>query len=356
MTHVTQALDCGLFSPYKVYIGRLSHQWHADPVNAGEKLDQYSFMTIVAFQAFEKTFSNPENIKNAFKRTGIFPWNKIKPDLRKLKAGTIYKKNFVHEEVFPFPPGSDLVSEPVSVPIVSDPDNAPVDYWEDPVDPLEGMVAAVAVDTTVAVAPAPPSATCSAASSNDVALPSASTSSLPSSDPIVRETSSSSTATLPTGSTLTVERLLEEQSQLTHQQKQKKLEKFELLISDEHKELFEELFAKRMLDIPHAEYQAWLVLKQQAVGTVEEAIDRVLSSRIPKNVAKKKSTRTNDLPKGDARYDPLHKEYYEYFERVEKRKEGKRKVSSTSTSDSLPPLLSNPGPAPKRKRKTRPKS
>ena len=42
-----------------------------------------------------------------------------------------------------------------------------------------------------------------------------------------------------------------------------------------------------MLDIPHAEYQAWLVLKQQAVGTVEEAIDRVLSSRIPKNVAKK---------------------------------------------------------------------
>ena len=66
----------------------------------------------------------------------------------------------------------------------------------------------------------------------------------------------------------------------------------------------------------------------------------------------KKSTRTNDLPKGDARYDPLHKEYYEYFERVEKRKEGKRKVSSTSTSDSLPPLLSNPGPAPKRKRKT----
>ena len=43
-----------------------------------------------------------------------------------------------------------------------------------------------------------------------------------------------------------------------------------------------------MFDVPHAMFQSWLILKKQAVGTEQEALDRVLSSRIPRNIPKKR--------------------------------------------------------------------
>ena len=387
MTHVLQPLDVGPNGPIKKKIANKSHHWHGR--NIGQKLNQYTLMKTVAYEAFEEVFSNKEIVKSAFRRTGLYPWNKIKPDLRKLAAGKIYKKNFDHAKIFPFPPGSATASDstvalaatsapapttapaptPAPAPTATDPVTAvapppgldvvpeyPVigDYAEDVEDVMDNRAVDIVSDVGFS-GPGP-------------SLSSSMLSSLPSSESMPREASTSSTATLPTESTSIVDFLLAEQGRKTFAKKQRLLSKYEAVLEDHLPEMFEELYAKAMFDVPHSEYQAWLQLKQQAVGTEKEAFERVLSSRIPKNVAKKKTTRTNDMPKGGARYDPQHEEFYEYFARVEERKKnGKRKVTSTTTSsssstapsssptnsDSPPSLV--PLPA-KRRRRTGPKS
>ena len=105
-------------------------------------------------------------------------------------------------------------------------------------------------------------------------------------------------------------------------------------------------------------FLSWLILKLQAVGTEEEALERILSSRIPHNVPKKKTNRKQDLPDGGPRYGPQTAEFYASMVRKEERaKKGKRKVSSTTTSTddagSPPPITSKPA---KRVRKTGPKT
>ena len=365
MTHVLQPLD-QIFAPFKKQIERRSHHWHGKVKNAGGKLDQYSFMKSVAYDALEHVFSKKENIKAAFRKTGLFPWNKIKPDLRKLTAGNIYKKTFVHDKVFPFAPGSNGPHDTVPSAVVAADD--PLPATPDAATLLQAVPEA-AVSAEVLLASEPGSdvlhdtaVIADYAVSDVVSLPGPSSSaptpasSLPSSAYLDREASTSSTATLPTATT-TVEWLLADQRQMSFDKKQKSLKKFEamLLLDDDKTEKFEELYAKAMFDVPHAEYQSWLMLKQQAVGTEQEAFDRVLASRIPKEVPKKKTNRTNDMPKGGARYEPQHDEFYAYWARCEERKSmGKRKISptssSTSANDPPPPLT----PA-KRKRKTGPK-
>ena len=358
MTHVLQPLDVGPFGPIKKEMQKLVHHWHGNPDNVAKKLDQYGLMRHVAYAAFEKVFSNKKTVQNAFKRTGLFPWNKIQPDVRKLKAGSIYKNSFVHEEVFPFPPGSSGPAPASPATASAAPATA------------TSVTAATAADTSLATAPTPasdsvtvePEVPPSSVSSPDSA-PSSSTSSL-FVEPLSREASRSSTVTLPTDSSSTEEYLLAEQSTLTLAQKEKKLHKFEVLMDlEEKKDMFEELFQRRKFDFPHAEFQSWLPLKLQAVGTEQEALDRVLSSRIPQNVPKKKTTRTRDMPKGDARYAPQHNEFYDWFARCKERAEkGKRKVSSTTTSGSAdtdtgsPPTLVSKPPAAKRARKTGPRT
>ena len=112
MTHVLQALD-QTFGAVKKNMQRRIHHWHGE--NPGKRLDQYTLMKLVAYQAFEETYSNKEIVKKAFKKTGIYPWNKIQPDVRKLAAGSIYKRTFVHEEYFPFPPGCSGPSDTVAL-------------------------------------------------------------------------------------------------------------------------------------------------------------------------------------------------------------------------------------------------
>ena len=373
MTHVLQAAD-QVFSPVKKEMEIQTHLWHGE--NAGKKLDQYGLMKFVAYQAFEKVFSRKETVRNAFRKTGIFPWNKIQPDIRKLKAGSIYKRNFVHEDVFPFPPGSD--SLPATT--VSTNANAP------PATATSvSMAAAVPPATTASASTVPasdfPDSLESAPTSDEVVGDAAVELSMPVSAPcpvpssssslslavMSRESSTSSTATLPTGSSSTEEFLLNEQRNLSLRQKKKQLDRIEAFLDDRHQDMFDELFAKRNFDFPHAEYQSWLVLKLQAVGTEDEALQRVLSSRIPQNLQKKKSTRTSDMPTGDARYAPQSGPFYDYYSRCEERrkekeKKGKRKVSCSTTTpttttdtDSSPPVLISKPPA-KRQRKTGPKT
>ena len=357
MTHVLQALD-QTFGAVKKNMQRRIHHWHGE--NPGKRLDQYTLMKLVAYQAFEETYSNKEIVKKAFKKTGIYPWNKIQPDVRKLAAGSIYKRTFVHEEYFPFPPGCSGPSDTVA------PAAATTDHPPAAAAATRDLVPAAAVTAEpISAAAATVSADLFAPASDDIvpepeapviadyADPFPSTSSASSSDAMLRESSNSSTITLPSTSTSTVDLLLQQQSLLTSRQKEKQLQSFEAVIPDDDLEKFEELYSKAMFDVPHSRFQAWLQLKQQAVGTEEEALDRVLSSRMPKNIPKKKTSRTSDMPKGDARYAPQHQEFYDYFGRCAERAKGKRKVTATATSADPPALASKP-PATKRQRKTKP--
>ena len=89
------------------------------------------------------------------------------------------------------------------------------------------------------------------------------------------------------------------------------LEKFEvvLLKKNQVKE-FEELFVqKKFTCVKDPLYRAWLNLKFAAAGTEVEAIDRILASKIAKNVAKRKNKRNDSQPNGPARHDPSSAEW-----------------------------------------------
>ena len=84
------------------------------------------------------------------------------------------------------------------------------------------------------------------------------------------------------------------------------LEKFEVvLLKKAQVKEFEEMFLKKeFTSVKDPLYRAWLLLKFAAAGTETEAIDRLLSSKIAKNVPKRKTKRKDAQPSGPARHDP----------------------------------------------------
>ena len=66
--------------------------------------------------------------------------------------------------------------------------------------------------------------------------------------------------------------------------------------------LFEELFQNQEFDVPSVDYQVWLLLKRQALGTEAEAISRVCQSHIPKGIQKSQRKKACNLPPGADRY------------------------------------------------------
>ena len=65
---------------------------------------------------------------------------------------------------------------------------------------------------------------------------------------------------------------------------------------------FEELFQHEEFDVPSTDYQVWLLLKRQALGTEAEAVSRVCQSHIPKDIQKSQRKRACNLPTGADRY------------------------------------------------------
>ena len=364
MTAVSQPLDVGPNSALESKIKSISHRWHG--ANAGGKLDQYSMMKHVVFHAVEQVFSNPNTVISAFRRTGLVPWRKLDPQLlKKLAPGTIFKHHH-HAEIFPDPgPSSDLspqlgnVVEAAPTPqlvteTVGDPDPEPVPISA-PVSapesaPESAPVPSVAVPDTasdsasVAVSDDSPPLSLSLPSSSTVSTPAMSREASASSAVCtVSEASASSTASVPSSSSSndpSFDLLVAEQRDISQEQRDWLLQRHELLLGPPRVRLFEDLYSKNLLHCPNTEFQCWLLLKKQAVGTEAEALERVISSRQPKNVPKKKTTRKMDLPTGGDRYDPLSKGFDAYFERVAARK-SKRTVSAP---DSLPELIA-PAPA-----------
>ena len=81
-------------------------------------------------------------------------------------------------------------------------------------------------------------------------------------------------------------------------------------------------------------YRAWLTLKFAASGTESEAIDRLLSSKIAKNVPKRKTERKEVQPSGPARHDPSSPECVAILTEQQEKKRNvapQRKVTSAQT-------------------------
>ena len=357
MTAVSQPLDVGPNSALESKTKSLTHRWHGRPENAGGKLDQYSMMKHVVFHAVEEVFSNPNTVISAFRRTGIFPWRKLDPhQLKKLAPGTIFQHHH-HQELFPDPgpsshisPQNDIVVETAATPqVVADPVPVPS------LDPSADLATEAPPDTATVSEEVQDTETNSVPISDD--SPPTLSESLPTSStptpPMSREASSSvsSSASLPSSSvSSSFDSLVAEQKELTQEQKVWLLQRHELLLGPTRVRMFEDIYSKNLLHCPNTEFQCWLLMKQQAVGTEDEALERVISSRQPKNVPKKKTSRKLDLPSGGDRYDPLSKGYEEYFGRVAARKEGKRKVS---VRDSPAELTTAPPTKTKKVKKTK---
>ena len=110
--------------------------------------------------------------------------------------------------------------------------------------------------------------------------------------------------------------------------RQDHLEKFEvLLLKKSQVKEFEEMFLqKQFQNVKDPLYRAWLNLKFAAVGTETEAVDRLLESKLAKNVPKRKNKRKDFRPSGPARHDPTSTEWVSVLtEQEEKKKQSSKR-------------------------------
>ena len=91
---------------------------------------------------------------------------------------------------------------------------------------------------------------------------------------------------------------------------------------------FEEMFFKKQFKcVKDPLYRAWLNLKFAATGTETEAVDRLLDSKVAKNVQKRKTKRKDFRPTGPARHDPTSPEWVSVLteQEVKKKPASKKK-------------------------------
>ena len=131
MTQVSQPLDVSTFSPLEKRIQLLSHCLHSDPTNAGRKLDQYSMMKIVVYEAVQQVFSKRETVISGFRRTGLVPWRKLDPEhLKKFLTSALCQRlpllviQNLFLQLLLIVPASDDVLDTEAIP-VPDTDSSP---------------------------------------------------------------------------------------------------------------------------------------------------------------------------------------------------------------------------------------
>ena len=91
-THACQPLDVTVFSPLKLMIKKLSHEWHGKRENTDRKLDKYTMMKEVTWQAVEKVFSNPMTVPSGFRRSGLLPFGPENMDWHKFSSSKVYER------------------------------------------------------------------------------------------------------------------------------------------------------------------------------------------------------------------------------------------------------------------------
>ena len=124
------------------------------------------------------------------------------------------------------------------------------------------------------------------------------------------------------------------------------LQKYEVLMLTPSQVLeFNSLFSAKKFDIGEPLYHCWLTHKLASIPTEAEALSRVLFSHTASQVPKRKAHRKQNLPAGEARYDPTSPEWVSILEEQENRKKLKvpKKVVKTkltkqnNTQKSVPP-------------------
>ena len=366
MTHLLQALDLTFFSSLKKKLNQLAHHWHADPKNVGQSLSKYSVMWVL-HEATEFCLANPSLIPNGFKRGGLFSWDPSAPDQTKLLPGTVYASTSAPPLAMPSPDIGDAhiaeevhvrvpslpslftedvdISPPTADPLISDynpfllpdvSDNVQDDMTMDTSEfdpPLSSTFREVSVVTEQQDQPYWYGRTQMCMSCNRRILNnlfeshSLACGAGPSSvDRGIDEQSGQASSTssdvqqpdveLDSMDNITVAEAPEEIKlstlpTFTLDDRADQLEKFEVvLLKKAQIKEFEEMFMKKeFTSIKDPLYRAWLHLKFAAAGTETEAIDRLLSSKIAKNVQKRKTKRKDPQPIGPARYDPSSPEW-----------------------------------------------
>ena len=383
-THACQPLDVTCFSPLKSMIRKLSHEWHGRPENSNKKLDKYTIMKEVTWQAIEKVFSNPTLVSSGFRRSGLLPFGPENMDWEKFSSSKMYDRNEkdtadesvvegclpicnnnnnntllmpefcgnaddVADPAFrphPFSPaeesdqseqvvtGDPLLSQLGPVPSVYEAPtvpNTPLLTPESSVsrppadtdrDPLMESLPALTLTAQASSAPPPLSLTATTAQTLSAPPPSVTDDSLSLEDRIAAS-------------------LVNKQKNLNHDKKVRQLQRYEHLIDPDGEKIteFETLYKAARFDIRNTEYQNWLLYKQQASGTESEAFDRILEKKIPKNVQLRKKKRKDYLPPGKDRFDltsfPMMQAMRDMAERAETGRIKKSRVSKPSTVTSM---------------------
>ena len=102
------------------------------------------------------------------------------------------------------------------------------------------------------------------------------------------------------------------------------LQKYEVLMLTPSQVLeFNSLFSAKKFDIGEPLYHCWLTHKLASIPTEAEALRRVLSNHTASQVPKRKAHRKQNLPVGEARYDPTSPEWVSILEEQENRKKVK---------------------------------
>ena len=363
MTHLLQPLDLTFFSALKKKLSQLAHAWHADPKNTGQSLAKYSIMGVL-YEATETCLSNSSLIPNGFKRAGLFPWDPSAPDRTKLLPGSVYASSAT-----PLATAVSLAENTNTVDTAHLKDTSPVANALPSTSAGPPVDNTIPISTNIPIAspstadndytlPPPPSMAddedfnpplsstiCEGPESSQESSPywygktqicpgcdqrimkdlfsihSENCGSVKGNECVEMSTDSSNLVDMSGGqlaveenrdvSAPTEEITLSSIPSYTLDDRTDQLEKFEvLLLTKAQVKEFNEMFIKKeFTSIKEPLYKAWLQLKFAAAGTESEAIDRLLSSKVAKNVQKRKNKRKDNQPSGPARYDPSSSEW-----------------------------------------------
>ena len=91
-THACQPLDLTSFAALKREVKKLSHSWHGMKENTNKKLDKYTIMKDVLYNAVENVFSNPATIQSGFRRACLFPFGPENMDWSKFSSSKVFAR------------------------------------------------------------------------------------------------------------------------------------------------------------------------------------------------------------------------------------------------------------------------
>ena len=348
-THVLQTLD-QVFGPVKHRMKTLSHNWHGkiDNIKSGKKLDQYTMMSDCVYKAFEATFKNPKVIESAWRKCGIIPWNMNNVDMGKLNPSKMFVST-----------NNDNINNTNNFNNINNTSNANNINNTNNIDNINNLnnlnnISNVNNDNNINNL----SNINNSNNFNNMNNININNNSNINSHNIINNANNTNNfnnsinnefgRTINSNnnnnnqnntvnsitSTAARSQVMALQESLTYEDKQLKLRMFELMHQDQVP-LFKDLFETQELDVPSVDYQVWLLLKKQALGTEAEAISRVASANIPKDIQKSGKKRASNFPGGADRYDPTCPSFIEALADSEERS-AKRAATSMTRQVTLP--------------------